>query len=456
MITHISYSNFKAFKSLDIDLKPLTIILGPNNSGKSSLLAGLKILSQTRNSYDGGVPLLLNGEFGDFGTYRDVVFENSPKRQMSISLSYNLPSDGKRYLRRLNAKKATIDITFKYRSVRREIVINRFALKLDDKESLIATYSPDSENYEIERLSDKKFPNKFRSFSSKLLSRHNFLVFTRMALGFNREELISTTSKDFVSYIQQSDDLFRELSLCSYELLDIMSNFEYIGAMREPPSRNYIYSGEHSQRVGATGKNSINILAMDSLKKGKKSINILDKINAWMNKAGLAKKLSIVPISDRYYELRVQHPDGGESSNFADVGFGLSQVIPVLVAGYNLEKSGMLLVEEPEIHLHPKAQSELGDFFLDLYQQGTRAVVETHSEHLILRLQQHVAEGKIKLDDIVFYYIYSKDGEKISKKLTLDDFGRFKEDWPNGFFPEKLEEATKLSLIRSKKQLHQK
>ena len=106
------------------------------------------------------------------------------------------------------------------------------------------------------------------------------------------------------------------------------------------------------------------------------------------------------------------------------------------------------MIEQPEIHLHPRAQAELGRFFATLYQRSVQSIIETHSEHLILRLQQYVANGEISAADIVFYYVYAKGGRKVVKRLSVDSLGRFVEEWPDGFFPERLEEAKNLARAR--------
>jgi predicted ATPase len=119
-----------------------------------------------------------------------------------------------------------------------------------------------------------------------------------------------------------------------------------------------------------------------------------------------------------------------------------------LVGGLRLSAGEMYLVEEPEIHLHPRAQAELGDFFLHLYDAGVWSVVETHSEYLLLRLQQHVAEGHIPASDVLFYYVSAtKTGKRIAP-MELDRLGRFHEPIPGGFFPERLEEAKRLAKLR--------
>src|ERR1051326_8815411 len=88
MISGLTLRNFKAFEFLAINLRPLTFILGPNNSGKSSIISPSRMLVQTMESYDQEVPLLLDGIMGDFGTYKDIVFGNHRGRVLEMSIDF--------------------------------------------------------------------------------------------------------------------------------------------------------------------------------------------------------------------------------------------------------------------------------------------------------------------------------------------------------------------------------
>jgi predicted ATPase len=164
-----------------------------------------------------------------------------------------------------------------------------------------------------------------------------------------------------------------------------------------------------------------------------------------LKKAQIAADLQVEALGDRHYQVHLQHPITGESSNIADVGFGTSQVLPVLVAGYDIPEDSLLLIEQPEIHLHPKAQAELGDFFTDVYKRNVQLIIETHSEHLIMRLQTKVALGEIPKKDIIVQYVDPTPTGKRIVTLTMDDKGVFQEKWPNGFFEERMSEAMNLA-----------
>ena len=124
-----------------------------------------------------------------------------------------------------------------------------------------------------------------------------------------------------------------------------------------------------------------------------------------------------------------------------DVGIGISQVLPVLVAAYG-SKNKLLAMEQPEIHLHPGLQAELGDVFIEsaLGDRQNTFILETHSEHLILRLMRRIREGKISADDVGVMYVDPKSAGSLFHELRIDEVGDFIDEWPGGFFEESFHE----------------
>ena len=125
-----------------------------------------------------------------------------------------------------------------------------------------------------------------------------------------------------------------------------------------------------------------------------------------------------------------------------DVGFGVGQLIPV-IAELAASTGGLLLLEQPELHLHPKMQAELGQLLADAVQQreGFQIVAETHSEHVVLRLMRLVREGKLPHDLVQILYVdQDEEGKSSAIELPLNQWGEFQRDWPNGFFDERLNE----------------
>jgi len=438
MLTELSLKNFKAFESLPhLELKPITVFLGPNNSGKSSILSALRILTQTVESYDSGVSLLMNGIMGDFGTYKDLVHHNNSATHLELSFSFKRKEPPK--ISGLTSDdELSVNLKYKYRSSLHEIVLKGIEIKKNSKLLMTTEYSEDSERQIVRSIGGQVIPVSKRSATSQLFEYEKFLPRLISTLAFREKEDLPIDENDVRLVSRVGGYAYRELRAV-----------EYIGAMRVPPSRFYLFSGERRERVGSAGEHAVSIFAMDSMRKGAKSKNVRTKVVDWLKKAGIASDLKVENLSDRYYEIHVKHPETGEYQNFADVGYGSSQVVPVLVGGFNLFSGDTYIVEEPEIHLHPKAQAELGDFFLDLKKRGIQSFIETHSEHLVLRLQQHIASREIPSSDVAIYYVYAKDGQKRVVKMEMDEKARFTKDWPEGFFPQGLDEATKLARIRN-------
>lgn len=452
MLTKLALKNYKAFENESIELRPITVILGPNNSGKSSILSAVRVLSQTITSYDVNVPLLLNGALGDFGTYKDISNGNSKKKH--IEFSFEVTPFGREILMAnkdspwKEGSPLLMRVKYKFRPSLREIVINELEVTKSGRSAFVCRYNDETERYLIESVLGTAVPSSIKSEISNdlrlfhFLPRSSMIAKDRVSDGNPYSEFLTSTRLDTIRTIGRiCDPAYR-----------LFQNMEYIGAMRQPPSRSYLFSGERHQKVGASGENAANIIAMDSFRKGKKGKNIKSKVIDWLKQAGMASDIRIDSLSDRHYELHIQNPSSKEYQNFADVGYGISQVIPVLVAGHNLPPGQTLLVEEPEIHLHPNAQAQLGDFFLDLYKNKVNSIIESHSEYIVVRLQQHVAAGLLNASDVAFYYVHANsDGKKVTR-LNLDESGTFKEEWPQGFFPQRLDEAKKLAKLRAQKQ----
>jgi hypothetical protein len=228
-----------------------------------------------------------------------------------------------------------------------------------------------------------------------------------------------------------------------------LARLEHLGPMRKAPERTYVNTGVSGRRIGTDGSNWPAVLALDAARRNPR----LGLVQQWLARSGVAGAISVTWLTDRHYEIVVTNPVTGETENIADVGQGTSQVLPVLVAGARLRAGDTFVVEEPEIHLHPRAQAELGDFFVELATNGVQCFVETHSEYLIMRLQQFVASGLLPPEMIVFHYVSSTPEGKHVSNLVLDEFGALQTDMPGGFFPQRLAEASNLARVRAERRI---
>ena len=431
-IDSLELTNFRAFERCRVRFAPITILVGPNNAGKSSILSALRILSQTLKSVDPDTTLLLE----QLGSYRDVVHGNKTNRPVNIRAEFVG-----------DAGRSGFDLKYKYRVQRREVVLSDFsAFSKDESEEetliLRTTYS---------EVTGKQLLRSFIGLPDGLvgqvqvpfyhfLPRVSFLFWEQIARK-SKGKLRFSKSQATEYPPRASQGLVRSVR----ETQNLLSSLQYLGPFREDPKRNYPFSGERPSLLESSGHGATDILMTDFFRRGRKKRELTEKVSQWLSKAGIADAIEVEAISDRQYDIRLRHPITKESSNLADVGFGASQILPVLIAGYEVLGGSLFAVEQPEIHLHPKAQAELGEFFFDLYSRKVQTVIETHSEHLIIRLQKKVAEGLIKPEDIAFNYVNPTATGKEILQLSLNERGLFSEKWPNGFFEERMQETLELA-----------
>ena len=142
------------------------------------------------------------------------------------------------------------------------------------------------------------------------------------------------------------------------------------------------------------------------------------------------------------YEVLVRKTENSPEVLITDVGFGLSQVLPVLALCYYVPEGSVLLLEQPELHLHPMAQSWLADVFIEVVQnRKVQIIVESHSEHFLRRLQRRVAEEKIPVEKTAFYFCRMQNSASVTERLDVDMFGDIR-NWPEGFFGDEMAELT--------------
>jgi hypothetical protein len=180
--------------------------------------------------------------------------------------------------------------------------------------------------------------------------------------------------------------------------------------------------------------------------------DLLGQVNAWCDRMGLGYRLRMLdPVSDEIVMT------AGEFSVLAledvrhdppvlvsprGVGYGIGQLLPIVVQSL-VDTGGLVLVEQPEVHLHPRLQAEVGDLFIDTVAAGrAQLLVETHSEHLVLRLLRRVREGMLDPADLAILYVDLDDeGQAFVRRLAVDAEGDLEDGWPGGFFDERLAEV---------------
>jgi hypothetical protein len=236
--------------------------------------------------------------------------------------------------------------------------------------------------------------------------------------------------------------------LMSGALGEMAATVQRVSSGREPPRRTYERGGGVTSEQQRRLFERIDAVALE---KGRQSDRKrLRKVLAdGLLALGIANDLEVARLSDYHTAVQLTDNRTGVTSNLADFGYGASQVIPVLEA-CSTRGPGPLFVEQPEIHLHPRAQGELAELLCNASRRR-QMIIETHSEHMINRARRLVAEGKMQARDIVVQYVdRDQDGSR-AQAIDLDEAGDFVQDWPEGFFDERFKETMKIAEAQAKR-----
>lgn len=240
----------------------------------------------------------------------------------------------------------------------------------------------------------------------------------------------------------------------------------YLGPLRSMPLRQYQWKGTHPDDVGEAGSRAveallasresgrINARAFDARGHARARITVEQHVAEWLKELGLVESFEMerISIDADIYRVRVKQTANSTPVLLTDVGFGVSQILPVLVLLAYVPSGSTVLLEQPEIHLHPAVQSALADVIIEAARiRQVQVLVETHSEHLLRRMQLRVAEGKISPDFLKLYFCSIQSGESAIERLDLNLFGEIL-NWPPGFFGDPLGETAAIAKAAIRRQ----
>ena len=230
----------------------------------------------------------------------------------------------------------------------------------------------------------------------------------------------------------------------------------YLGPLRRPPQRVYrLSSVEDDDNTGVQGEFSANVLYRNH--------QLEERVNSWLDEFEIPYTLTVLPMGEP--ELTGEHitvvltdKRNETQVTVADVGFGISQFLPVIIEGIASKEESIICVEEPETNLHPRLQANISDLMIDTigdeHGKRKRWIVETHSELLVRRIQTRIAQGDISPSDISVLYVDPDcddyEGSAI-RQLRLGEDGSWLDEWPDGFFEEGYEQTMEVVKARMKR-----
>ena len=508
MLLELTLRNFKPFADVDqiAPMSNITLIYGPNSSGKSSIVQALLMLKQTALRAGDAATiwgLITRGEYVDLGSYLALLHNHDQERQLRASLTYtqansactvgmafqgvtDIDSQGE-----ISLQDSAILSEVTYQILDEHEILAQADLKNDGGswwDADITAANTRSRHKILDFSFDHNFLPELKLLELEQLIEKNQEQLTERTRGLVRErarlrqleqdqqrsqyDQLRNMSAAALAQLPPLDrdlnkaletmhaltrmpdsDLLQALD-CQLDVAQMMDfkqiptsfkrqlqSLRYLGPIRSHAERLYKVPGLDSYFSGLRGEFTHHRLYYQP--------GLVHLVNEWFEKFEIPYTLSVRPVGDmaisgEYIALVLTDRTSGTEVTLADVGFGINQILPIIVEGVDFFTGGddrILCVEQPEIHLHPKLQANLADLMIsNIAGRGAKQwIVETHSELLVLRLQRRVRERLIKPSDISVLYVDAKPsttGGSQIRQLRLDDQGDFIDPWPDGFFEE--------------------
>jgi predicted ATPase len=429
MFTNLHIQNFKSWADTGkMRMAPLTGFFGTNSSGKTAILQFILMLKQTIESSDRNTILHLGGDrysYVDLGTTYDIVHNHKFPAQIETSFIWKI---GKEYKYSDFPEKGELNLSFK-RNLIYSIDINEVKL-----ESLKFSFQNSNQGW-------KEWETEFSC---------GYRQVVKFNTGF--EENVADTEG-----LSESQIVSKTILSVIFEMADrnLFAGVYYLAPLREFPKRTYLWSGERPHDVGKFGE--LTVAALLASRKTDPDVEIA--VAKALQDLGLIHSFSLKPIAEnrRDYEILVQRSPNSSEVLITDVGFGVSHILPVLVLCYYVPKGSTVILEQPEIHLHPSVQAKLADVFIDAIKtRNIQIIIESHSEHLLRRLQRRIAEEKdgfTNQDAALYFCDMDANGTSQLVPLELDTYGNIN-NYPPDFFGDEMGDLVAMTEAAMHRQMN--
>lgn len=463
MLKNINLENYKCFRNnTDIKIAPLTIICGVNSSGKSSIIKSLLMLKQSAESKLSDTSIMLSGDLVDCGDFEDVVNDegcssnNFFKIENEFSIkNHKLHKIGK-YVKREDAQ-AFNELRRLYSNISGEISEFRLKIRLtiqkrvDDHNAFLShicnnCFYPyeiiinaiDLEGKEMDSCRGSIRMVEAGDGEHHLLSWDNMPGFSNACKSFENYKCVCSFSGLSISNIfaynmpNRVKNIVPNILTISRIVSNQYNSIFYIAPLRNVPARTYLIKG-NVDSVGVSGDDTATLLA--KIKDSRVTTDMVCPFNNGLktDQHGFIETdyLTVIQQWLSYFEVeelevknrdRVINVKVGQH-NITDVGFGVSQLLPILVQGIYMDKEQQLIVEQPEIHLHPKLELCMADFLLHAATKGRQVLIETHSDHLVNRVVHRMMEDPSLCagnDPIVRIIFLDRDSTSAVNKIDIN------------------------------------
>lgn len=557
-LTRIEIENFKGIGDRqDVELRPITLLFGPNSAGKSTILQALHYLREILERGNIDPDVTIAGGLIDLGGFATLVYNHERDRTVTIKVTIDLsdeqgadglplnaglamgePEFSELPLRYLIGESAeygdyaivqtiAVQVDVRWSEFEQAPYVSRLAIEMDGKplaaivstpqegraqltdfnfdhpllrRAVLPDDEPDDADEEMvpsspledeiwslarEAAADRSTPDIPADRLRIAVDTENGalpVLDRELVLGIRDPDVSKAELEERTPRVNGLRSLLSELVLGPVRILrDHLAEMTYIGPLREIPSRSYRPQVSPGEARWAHGLAAWDLLYND------RSGALMEEVNQWLSDAGRLRtdyrlervEYREVPVPSSFHQMferGLTEDDLGDLQEIyeslptrteialrdfnkgilvapGDVGVGISQMVPVVVSALR-KQDGVLAIEQPELHVHPAIQVGMGDLFIRAAQRdpdrlfsGKALLIETHSEHIMLRLLRRIRETTddelppgvtgLTADDLSVIYVESGDDGVRFRPLRVDEEGEFRDRWPHGFFEER-------------------
>jgi predicted ATPase len=381
MLTEIKLTNFKCFKEeTSIPLSQFNLFTGVNGAGKSTALQALLLMRQSIEDNPYTTELILNGSCVNLGSFDNLINkENLEQKSIYFEFLYTENGNTKSIFYTLNGKIKNDEELFLSRSDFYQYTNSGQKLKLFSE-----NINQDGD-YQLE------------SEQQEAVEQKEYTLFNNLRFELEKIHFISA---DRIG----PKDIYSKSALSPFPHIDANGEFtvNILDKMAEEIVNEKLYSG--------IGNNKL-----------------MEQTQAWLGKILNPLSLKINPLGNSHFlELLI-----GDFTS-SNVGFGYSSILPIIVTGLIAQPGEKIIIENPEIHLHPKAQSVLIEFLVKVSKTGVQVFIESHSDHILNAVRIAVLKQKLTPEETNILY-FENNRKRFVHKIPIQDDGRI-EEWPEGFF----------------------
>ena len=454
-VSQLRLKNFRCLTKTNVDFSKLTILTGANNSGKSSVLYGLLAALQSEK-----FPVFCspNGEYVELGDFGELVRGHNRSSEMGIGMD----------LERDASHKVHIDGTFKEDPHSRMPIMNAIQSAVGFFEIDITKQRDYRAKYRIVPKAHRVVPSMSTANAELMKSLEAFMrsIEAQMKREDRRRKTKGRPSvnpfqgwenesertggftfarpQELISNLKLQNDYWAALGIrdITSAVRELMNQFNYISSFRNAPQRTYYEISKSDLKVGKYGEYYINQISEWGHSKSTK----LEQLNSHLRKIGLAKSVRASRMKGGRFEIVGKAYSRSPIASLMDLGFGVSQLLPLLVADLQLPNESTLAVSQPETHLHPSVQANLANYFVDkITTKNKRFIVETHSEYFLNRVRLLIVQEVLKPEDISVVYLRNVGQSSDVHKIQFTPKGTI-EGAPPDFFETYMMDVMNIAL----------